>query len=107
MVRGHVCNRSFHRIFLYMCRNTCHNKKCGDRKTGLKILAWAGVIFSLLFIVLQLVPIPGLEGVHFVWQSYVMLGIWIAIGIVFYVKQRKQFGLNEETINKEDVIVRD
>ena len=80
-------------------------RKCGDKKPMLKFLAILGVVFSLIFVILQLVPIPGLEGVHFVWQSYVMLGIWIAIGLVFYIKQRKQFGKTEEVINTEDVKV--
>ena len=40
---------------------------------------------------LQLIPIPGLKGVHFGKESYIMLVIWIVIGAVFYLKQRKQF----------------
>lgn len=66
---------------------------CKEKKTGLKILAIIGVVFSVTFMILQLVPIPGLEGVHFVWQSYVMLGVWVLLGIIFYIKQRKQFGV--------------
>lgn len=62
------------------------DKDCG---VGLKIMAITGVIFSVAFIVLQLIPIPGLEGVHFCAQSYVMLGVWVAIGLAFYFKQRK------------------
>lgn len=62
-----------------------------DRDGGklLPVLAILGAAFSAAFIVLQLVPIPGLDGVHFCWQSYVMLGIWILLGVVFYIKQRK------------------
>lgn len=60
-----------------------------DAKGFLKVLSIVGAIFSCAFIVLQLVPIPGLEGVHFCWQSYLMLGVWIAIGVAFYLKQRK------------------
>lgn len=62
------------------------DKDCG---VGLKIMAITGVVFSVAFIVLQLIPIPGLEGVHFCAQSYVMLGVWVAIGLAFYFKQRK------------------
>ena len=61
-------------------------------KDGSKLLvafATLGAIFSALFIVLQLVPLPGLNGVHFGTESYIMLAIWIAIGIAFYFKQRK------------------
>ena len=65
-------------------------KRDGDAKKGLRPLALLGVIFSLAFIVLQLVPIPGLKGVSFGWQSYIMLGVWIALGAAFYLKQRKK-----------------
>ena len=41
--------------------------------------------------VLQLVPIPGLSGVHFGKESYYMLVIWVLIGLVFYIKQNKRF----------------
>ena len=40
--------------------------------------------------VLQLVPIPGLSGVHFGKESYHMLVIWVLIGLVFYIKQNKK-----------------
>lgn len=62
-----------------------------DGTTGLKILATAGVIFSIIFMILQLIPIPGLSGVHFGTESYIMLIIWILIGAIFYTKQRKSF----------------
>ena len=66
-----------------------------DAGRGLKAVAVTGAFFSLAFVVLQLVPIPGLEGVHFCWQSYVMLGVWTALGVLFYLKQRKKI------VNKE------
>lgn len=47
-----------------------------------------GVIFSLAFMVLQLVPIPGLDGVHFVNESYLMLIIWCGLGLAFYAVQK-------------------
>ena len=47
--------------------------------------------FSVAFMILQLVPIPGLSGVHFGTESYIMLVVWIAIGLVFYFMQRKNF----------------
>jgi hypothetical protein len=64
-------------------------KRDNDGSLWLKILAILGAIFSVLFMVLQLIPIPELEGVHFCWQSYLMLAVWCAIGVVFYFKQRK------------------
>ncbi len=57
-------------------------------------LSFIGAILSCCFVVLQLVPIPGLEGVHFCWQSYLMLGIWVALGLVFYIVKRKDIAKN-------------
>lgn len=62
-----------------------------DGTAFLKGMAWIGVVFSLTFMVLQLIPIPGLSGVHFGRESYIMLVIWVLIGLVFYYKQRKWF----------------
>ena len=35
--------------------------------------------------------IPGLDGVHFGKESYIMLVVWIALGIIFYAMQWKHF----------------
>lgn len=59
-----------------------------------KVMAVIGVIFSIIFMILQLIPIPGLNGVHFGKESYLMLLAWIVIGIVFYFSKKR-------TINKE------
>lgn len=66
-------------------------KRDRDGTKSLKILAILGAVFSCIFIVLQLVPIPGLSGVHFGKESYIMLVIWIVIGIVFYTRQKVHF----------------
>ena len=66
-------------------------KRDGDGTPFLKSMAIVGIIFSSIFMILQLVPIPGLESVHFGKESYIMLVIWIAIGLVFYSKQSKFF----------------
>ncbi len=68
--------------------------KDGDGSGFTKAMAIAGVIFSVIFIVLQLVPIPGLSGVHFGKESYIMLIVWIVIGAVFYLKQKENFRLD-------------
>ena len=68
-------------------------KRDKDGSKGLLVLGVVGVVFSVAFMVLQLVPIPGLEGVHFCTQSYIMLAVWIIIGVIFYLKQRKQLGI--------------
>ena len=66
-------------------------KRDKDGTSLLKAMAVIGVAFSVTFMVLQLIPIPGLSGVHFGKESYLMLIVWIAIGIGFYLKQRKNF----------------
>ena len=70
-------------------------KRDGDGTPFLKLMAVTGVIFSAVFMILQLIPIPGLNGVHFGKESYIMLVIWIIIGLVFYAKQRKTFVAEE------------
>ena len=65
-------------------------KRHGDGTAFLKIMAVLGVIFGLTFMVLQLIPIPGLSGVHFGKESYIMLVIWILLGLVFFTQQRKK-----------------
>lgn len=78
--------------YFFTCLSTVKElKKDKDGSNTLFVLGVIGVIFSASFIVLQLIPIPGLSGVSFCWQSYLMLGVWIAIGVAFYVKQRKYF----------------
>ena len=64
-------------------------KRDKDGSNGLKILSLIGVVFSILFMILQLIPIPGLEGVHFGKESYIMLAVWVIIGIVFAVFKNK------------------
>ena len=78
--------------FFFTCASTLVilNKQ-NDAMFPLKMMATLGGMFSLIFIILQLVPIEGLSGVHFCKQSYIMLLIWILIGIVFFIRQRKYF----------------
>lgn len=68
---------------------TCRKHK--DGTAFLKAMAIVGVVFSTIFMILQLIPIPGLNGVHFGKESYIMLVIWVALGLVFYAKQRRFF----------------
>ena len=69
-------------------------KSDGDGNKLFKTMAILGMVFSVIFMVLQLIPIPGLEGVHFVDESYFMLLVWVVLGIVFYFTKKK-------TIDKE------
>lgn len=78
----------------YLC--TCAStlvmmRREGDGSIFLKIMATGGVVISGVFMILQLVPIAGLEGVHFVKQSYALLVVWIIIGVIFYALQRRFF----------------
>jgi amino acid transporter len=66
-------------------------KRDKDETLFLKIVAWFGVIVSALFMVLQLVPIPGLSGVHFCTESYILLLVWVLLGAIFYIRQKKSF----------------
>lgn len=62
-----------------------------DGSKFLRIMAVTGLLFSVVFMIFQLIPIPGLKGVHFCFQSYLMLVVWIVIGAAFYAMQRKFF----------------
>ena len=66
-------------------------KRDGDGTKTTKIMAIIGVLFSVAFMILQLVPIPGLKGVHFGKESYILLVVWIFIGAIFYCMQKKNF----------------
>lgn len=78
--------------YFFTCASTLITiKRDGDGKAYLKAMAIIGVIFSVAFMVLQLIPIPGLSGVHFCNQSYIMLIVWIVLGLLFYLRQRKNF----------------
>lgn len=70
-------------------------RRDGDGTPFLKTMAVIGVIFSTVFMILQLIPIPGLNGVHFGKESYIMLIIWIVVGLLFYAKQRRFFTAEE------------
>lgn len=61
-----------------------------DGTAFLKTVAVIGVIFSTVFMILQLIPIPGLSGVHFCRESYILLLVWIALGCIFYCTQRRR-----------------
>lgn len=78
--------------FFFTCASTVVTmNRDGDGHFYLKVLAALGCLFSLTFIILQLIPIQGLPGVHFCTQSYIMLGVWIFLGLLFFIRQRKNF----------------
>lgn len=78
--------------YFFTSAATLVTMKCdGDGTIFLKIMSVMGFIFSVIFMILQLIPIPTLNGVHFGKESYIMLIVWTAIGLVFYIMQRKFF----------------
>lgn len=78
--------------YLFTCASTLVTvKRDQDGTPLLKAMAAVGVCFSVAFIILQLVPIPGLSGVHFGKESYLLLIVWIVLGALFYSRQSKQF----------------
>lgn len=78
--------------YFFTCASTLVTmKRDGDGTAFLKAMAIIGVCFSVAFMILQLIPIPGLEGVHFGKESYILLVVWIVLGLIFYAKERKFF----------------
>lgn len=65
-----------------------------DGNTTLMVMSILGMAFSVIFMILQLVPIPGLNGVNFGMESYIMLLAWILIGIIFYLTRKKTIDKN-------------
>ena len=65
-------------------------RRYGDGTHFLKAMAVTGVCFSIAFMILQLIPIPGLSGVHIGKESYMMLIAWIILGAVFYIYQKNK-----------------
>ena len=78
--------------YFFTCASTLVTaRRDGDGSPFLRAMATTGVCFSVAFMVLQLIPIPGLSGVHFGRESYIMLAVWIAVGLAFYAVQWKHF----------------
>lgn len=78
--------------YFFTCASTLVTlKRDQDGTSFIKCMAITGVVFSLAFMVLQLIPIPGLSGVHFCKESYLLLVAWLFIGAVFYTRQLKYF----------------
>lgn len=65
--------------------------KCArqDQSKKYMILGTVGAVVSVIFAVLLLIPIPGLDCV-LGRESYICLMIWTVLGIVFFVRMRKK-----------------
>jgi len=78
--------------FGFTCLSTLVTlKRDHERRPFVKTMAVLGSVASAIFIVLQLVPIPGISGVHIGKESYLMLIIWIVLGALFYMFKSKDF----------------
>ena len=76
--------------FAYACASalkTAYGEPAAGGFASIKVLSALGLVLSLCFVVLLLVPgLPGcLNG-----PGYAMLGAWIAMGIVFYVLRARK-----------------
>ena len=76
--------------FAYACASalkTVHGEPANGGSVTIKIFSALGLVLSLCFVVLLLVPgLPGcLNG-----PGYAMLGVWIAMGIIFYVLRARK-----------------
>jgi amino acid transporter len=77
--------------YFFTCLSTVKKmNQSGEHNPLIKTLAIIGTGFSVMFMILQLIPIPGLEGVHFGKESYILLLVWIAIGVVFAAVCRRK-----------------
>lgn len=76
--------------FMFTCISTLVTlKRDGDGSCILKVMAIIGTVFSVSFMVLQLIPIPGLPAVNFSNESYLMLLVWVALGVVLFFSKRR------------------
>ena len=64
-------------------------KRENEHKPFTFVMAIFGALFSLVFIVLMLIPLPFLPGVNFVTPSYIMLAVWVVLGALFFAFKRK------------------
>ena len=81
--------------FFFTCMSTIVTmNRDGDGRFRYKCLAALGALLSLCFIELQLVPIQGLKGVNFCWQSYCMFGVWCLLGLIFFLRQYRNFAID-------------
>ena len=62
-----------------------------EHRTDIMIFGGLGFMFSLGMAVMLLVPIPGLN-VSLGSASYIMLIVWIILGVIFYQRQRRKGG---------------
>lgn len=76
--------------FMFTCLSSIKRMRAdGDGSRFKMAMAIIGAAFSAAFMILQLIPIPGLSGVNFGRESYIMLAVWVVLGICFYLFKRR------------------
>lgn len=60
-----------------------------EKNTGIMVTGLLGLVMGLLFLVLLLVPVPGLS-CSLGKESYICLIIWAILGVAFYVYSKKK-----------------
>ena len=76
--------------FMFTCLSAIKRMRAdGDGSRFKMVMAVIGAAFSVVFMILQLIPIPGLSGVNFGKESYIMLAVWVVLGICFYLFKRR------------------
>ncbi len=84
--------------FFFTCASALVTiRRSREHKPFVSVTAALGAFFSVMFMILQLIPIPGLSGVHFGTESYVMLLVWIVLGVVFYLFNGSRFDNTHNT----------
>lgn len=79
-------------------------RKDKDGNLFIRILTLAGLLFSAVFIVIQLVPIGNL-GVNFSVPSYIIFGVWILLGVGFFFWQefaKKKYAAEHPVEEKQE-----
>ena len=74
--------------FAYTSISACKYAK-HEKRTDIIILGGIGFLFAMLFEVLLLIPIPGIEG-SLGKESYMLLILWLTLGFIFYIYSAKR-----------------
>ena len=61
-----------------------------DGSTGRKVCGIIGLLLAIFFACILLVPTPLLGGTVLKWESYLILGVWVVLGAVFYFLFRRK-----------------
>lgn len=69
--------------YFFTCAATIITMKRDDDNKALGVMGTIGAVCLIIFMILQLIPVPGLKGVRFGKESYMMLVIWIVVGWCF------------------------